>query len=163
VKTPSRADVIAALHRFGLERDRLRTALARRLGIAVADLDALEHLELAGPLSQRELAERLLLSSGAVTFLVDRLEQAGLVGRQPHPTDRRTTLVGLRPGAELPEVPELEQYHQASRRAASQLSAAGRAAVTGFLSAVTADAAQATTELQRRARARSRRTGSAKE
>jgi DNA-binding MarR family transcriptional regulator len=155
VKTPSRADVIAALHRFGLERDRLRTALARRLGIAVADLDALEHLELAGPLSQRELAERLLLSSGAVTFLVDRLEQAGLVGRQPHPTDRRTT--------ELPVVPELEQYHQASRRAASQLSAAGRAAVTGFLSAVTADAAQATTELQRRARARSRRTGSAKE
>ena len=86
-------DVASALHRFGLERDRLRTAQARRLGIAVADLDALEHLELAGPLTQRELAMRLLLSSGAVTFLVDRLEQAGLVRRQPHPTDRRTTLV----------------------------------------------------------------------
>jgi DNA-binding MarR family transcriptional regulator len=80
----------------------LRTALARRLGVPAADLDALVHLERAGPLTQRDLAERLLLSSGAVTFLVDRLEQAGLVQRQPHPTDRRATLVALAPGAELP-------------------------------------------------------------
>jgi DNA-binding MarR family transcriptional regulator len=143
-------EVTATLHRFGLERDRLRTALARQLGIAVADLDALEHLELAGPLSQRDLAERLLLSSGAVTFLVDRMEQAGLVQRQPHPTDRRATLVTLAPAAKLPEVPELDQYHKAIRREAAQLSATGGSAVAGFLSAVTAQAASATAELQQR-------------
>lgn len=143
-------DVVGALHRFGLERDRLRIAQARRLGIAVADLDALEHLELAGPLTQRDLAMRLLLSSGAVTFLVDRLEEAGLVRRQPHPTDRRTTLVSLAPGAELPEIPELDQYHQSMRREADQLPATARSIVAGFLSAVTAHAADATEELQRR-------------
>jgi DNA-binding MarR family transcriptional regulator len=149
-------DVMAALHRFGLERDRLRTALARRLGLAVADLDALEHLELAGPLSQRDMAERLLLSSGAVTFLVDRLEQAGLVRRRPHPTDRRATLVALSAETELPEVPELAQYHEAIRRAAADLSAAGRAAVAGFLTTVTARAAGATAALRQDMPARPR-------
>lgn len=156
VKAPREDEVVAALHRFGLERDRLRTALARRLAIAVADLDAIEHLELAGPMSQRDLAERLLLSSGAVTFLVDRIEHAGLVHRRPHPTDRRATLVTLNPGTDLPDVPELDQYHQATRSAASQLSAACRTAVTHFLSAVTAQAADATTELQRRTPVRPR-------
>jgi hypothetical protein len=143
-------ETVAALHRFGLERDRLRTALARQLGIPVADLDALEHLERAGPLPQRDLALRLLLSSGAVTFLVDRLERAGLVQRQPHPTDRRATLVALARGAELPDVPELDHYHEAIRREAAQLSVAGRTVVVGFLSAVTAHAADATAAMQQR-------------
>src|SRR3954463_7949444 len=111
--TPGPEEVVTALHRFGLERDRLRTALARRLAVAVADLDALEHLELAGALSQRDLAERLLLTSGAVTQLVDRLERMHLVTRRPHPTDRRITLVELAPHAELPDVPELTRYPQA--------------------------------------------------
>ena len=148
VITSSSTEVVTALHRFGLERDRLRTALARRLGVALADLDALEHLELAGQLSQRDLAERLLLSSGAVTFLVDRLEQAGLVRRQPHPTDRRTTLVALAPGAELPKVPELDRYHQATQLEAARLSAAGRTSLAGFLSAMTGHAAEATAALR---------------
>ena len=150
MRTSSSREVVAALHRFGLERDRLRTALARRLGIPVADLDALEHLELAGPLPQRDLAARLLLSSGAVTFLVDRLEDAGLVQRQPHPTDRRATLVALADGAELPEVPELDRYHEAIGREAARLSATGRTAIAGFLVAVTTHAADATAELQQR-------------
>src|SRR3954466_6094161 len=103
--TPDAAEVVTALHRFGLERDRLRTALSRRLGVAVADLDALEHLELAGALSQRELAERLLLTSGAVTQLVDRLERMRLVTRRPHPTDRRITLGEPAHHTELPHPP----------------------------------------------------------
>jgi hypothetical protein len=162
VKSPLPDEVVAALHRFGLERDRLRTALARQLRIAVADLDALEHLELAGALSQRELAERLLLSSGAVTFLVDRLEHAGLVRRQPHPTDRRATLVTLMPGADLPQVPELDEYHAATRRTASQLPAARRTAVIGFLSAVTAQAGTAARELHERTPARPRNAAARK-
>jgi DNA-binding MarR family transcriptional regulator len=145
--TPEPEAVVTALHRFGLERDRLRTALSRRLGVAVADLDALEHLELAGALSQRELTERLLLTSGAVTQLVDRLERMRLVTRRPHPTDRRITLVELAPDAELPDVPELSRYHEAARGAAGELSAAGRAQVARFLADVTNSAAAATEQL----------------
>src|SRR5262245_12079367 len=96
--------IAVALHRFGLQRDRLRTALAQATGLVPADLDALEHLEADGPLTQRELGERLLLTSGAVTVLVDRLERAGLVERRPHPGDRRAVLVDLSlSAAEEPE------------------------------------------------------------
>ena len=85
----------ARLQRFGLARDQMRAALASGTGISLADLDALEHLEAAGPLTQRQLGERLSLTSGAITMLVDRLERAGLVQRRPHPSDRRSVLVGL--------------------------------------------------------------------
>jgi hypothetical protein len=148
------ADVVAALHRFGLERDRLRSALCRVLELPVTDLDALEHLELAGPLSQRELAERLLLTSGAVTVLVDRLEAAGFVRRQPHPTDRRVTLVHLNPEAELPDLPDFERHHAAIRDAAEQLSGAARGSITKFLTAVTDSAVLAIDHLMSAAPAR---------
>src|SRR5215469_17495425 len=88
-------DLSGSLQRFGLERDRMRAALARRARISETDLDALEHLEADGPLTQRDLGERLSLTSGAVTMLVDRLERAGWVHRRPHPTDRRYILVAL--------------------------------------------------------------------
>jgi DNA-binding MarR family transcriptional regulator len=121
---PARRDLAASLQHFGLERDRMRAALARRAGISQTDLDALEHLEAAGPLTQRELGERLSLSSGAVTMLVDRLEAAGFVHRRPHPTDRRYVL--------------LELSAQALQRAPAGL-AAFHAAITDLVATVPAD------------------------
>ena len=79
----------AALQRFGLDRDRIAPALASAASITGTDLDALEHLEADGPLTQTELGERLRLTSGGTTVLVDRLEGAGWVRRRPHPSDRR--------------------------------------------------------------------------
>lgn len=48
-----------------------------------------------GPLVQRQLAELLGCTPRHVTALVDVLERDGWVGRGPHPTDRRATLVRL--------------------------------------------------------------------
>lgn len=42
-----------------------------------------------------ELVEATALTSGGVTRLVDRIEQAGYVERRPCPNDRRVTYVGL--------------------------------------------------------------------
>ena len=95
--TPSAEDLAGSLQRFGLQRDRMRAALARHAGISATDLDALEHLEADGPLTQRDLGQRLSLTSGAVTMLVDRLERAGWVHRRPHPGDRRYVLIELSP------------------------------------------------------------------
>src|SRR3954464_10359 len=100
--TPDPEEVVTALHRFGLERDRLRTALSRRLGVAAADLDALEHLELGGALSQRELTERLLLTSGAVTQLVDRLERMRPVTPRAPPPPPPPPPGGLAPAPPRP-------------------------------------------------------------
>jgi DNA-binding MarR family transcriptional regulator len=44
-----------------------------------------------------ELADKVLLSRSNLTRLVDRLEKAGLLYRQPCPTDRRGTFAVLTP------------------------------------------------------------------
>ena len=49
-------------------------------------LEALHHL---GPLSLGELAEKLLVTGGNVTYVMDRLEDQGLVYRERSPEDRR--------------------------------------------------------------------------
>ncbi|MDZ7781261.1 MAG: MarR family transcriptional regulator [Gemmatimonadota bacterium] len=49
-------------------------------------LEALFHL---GPLSLGELAEKLLVTGGNVTYVMDRLEQRGLVYRDRSEGDRR--------------------------------------------------------------------------
>jgi DNA-binding MarR family transcriptional regulator len=142
-------DLLRALHAFGLARDGLRSALARRLNLAAADLDALEHLEAAGPMPQRDLAERLALTSGAVTQLIDRLERAGMVSREAHPHDRRVTLVRLAPDAELPAVPEMDDYHQKLAHAAANLNTPERAALTAILVELTDAARDAGRRLRR--------------
>src|SRR5215475_8531530 len=109
----ARRDLAAILQEFGLERDRMRAALARRARVSQTDLDALEHLEAAGPLTQRQLGDRLALTSGAVTMLADSLERTGLVRRRPHPGDRRFVLLELSPGAIDRAPAGLASYHAA--------------------------------------------------
>ncbi len=139
----TRSDVAAALHRFGMARDRMRAGIARALGIGLTDLDAIEHLELDGPLTQKELGDRLLLTSGAVTLLVDRLERLGAVQRRAHPSDRRVTLVHLLPHDDLAgQLPALDTYHAALRATVADLPDDARAAVTGFLDTMAAHAAR---------------------
>ena len=55
-------------------------------------LEALHHL---GPLSQRQLADKILRSSGNLTMVIDNLERDGLVGRERDLKDRRVMTVSL--------------------------------------------------------------------
>jgi DNA-binding MarR family transcriptional regulator len=137
VATSTPTTIATALHRFGLERDRLRTKLCRTAGITLSELAALEHLEADGALTQRELGLRLALTSGGVTVLVDRLERSGWVRREPHPTDRRAVLLVLddRALAALPAA--LAEYHAAVAAAARAIPTSSRAAVETFLHSVT--------------------------
>ncbi|WP_156710904.1 MarR family winged helix-turn-helix transcriptional regulator [Yonghaparkia sp. Soil809] len=68
-------------------------SLGDDLSVNPTDLKAMQHLIVAGALSPTALAERLELSSGAVTTVIDRLEGLGHVRRTPNPDDRRGTLV----------------------------------------------------------------------
>src|SRR5271165_2348364 len=139
----------ARLQRFGLARDQMRSALASGAGISQTDLDALEHLEAAGPLTQRELGTRLALTSGAITMLVDRLERAGLVRRRPHPSDRRSVLLELAPEAAARIPAALDDYHAAIAGLVADVPPADRAAVTAFLEAAAAAAADAVAAMGR--------------
>lgn len=64
-------------------------ALADHLGMNVTDLRCLELILDEPGLSAGRLAERSLLTTGAVTGVVDRLERMGFVERRPDPADRR--------------------------------------------------------------------------
>src|SRR3989337_1363206 len=86
----------------GLGQVEIREGLAFGAGIggrALSEMAALEHLQQAGEdgLTPTQLGRRLSLSSGAVTALVDRMERAGQVERQPNPNDRRSSVVRTLP------------------------------------------------------------------
>ncbi|MEM9463880.1 MAG: MarR family transcriptional regulator [Actinomycetota bacterium] len=90
------SSLFAEIRTLGAAMDAFDRAASRALDINRSDLHALNALE-HGPLSHGDLAQHLGLSSGSVTTLVDRLEQAGYVVRQPDPDDRRRSEVALTP------------------------------------------------------------------
>jgi DNA-binding MarR family transcriptional regulator len=75
-------------------------AVAARLGINTSDLNCLNLLQMAGPLTAGQLAERVgLTKGGAITAALDRLERAGLIERERDLADRRRTIVRHTPEA----------------------------------------------------------------
>ena len=50
-----------------------------------------------GALPTTKMGERLMVHPTGITRLVDKLQQQGLVTREPHPVDRRSTLVRITP------------------------------------------------------------------
>jgi MarR family 2-MHQ and catechol resistance regulon transcriptional repressor len=58
-------------------------------GLTIPQFGILEALYHLGPLSLGELAEKLLVTGGNVTYVMDRLEEQGLVFRQRSELDRR--------------------------------------------------------------------------
>ena len=59
---------------------------------------ALPVLEGAGePLEPTVIAERLIITTGSMTSMLNTLERRGLVRRMPHPDDRRKLLISVTP------------------------------------------------------------------
>jgi len=98
---PARTSAIADLMRAGRETSRLamvfRYAIADRLGLTVSDLECLDFLADAGSATAGQVAERTNLTTGAVTSMLRRLQQAGYVTAERDPADRRRVIVTLRP------------------------------------------------------------------
>src|SRR5262249_35879899 len=64
-------------------------------GLTRARAELIWRLQRQGPMTQRELSQALQCTPRNVTGLVDALQADGYVLREPHPTDRRATLVRL--------------------------------------------------------------------
>ena len=64
-------------------------------GLGLTDFAVLKALLYTGPLPVNTIGSKVLLTSGSITSAVDRLEAEGLVKREPHPSDRRASLVSL--------------------------------------------------------------------
>jgi DNA-binding MarR family transcriptional regulator len=79
--------------------------VAAKLGLNPTDHRCLEILQNDEDATAGELADRTGLTSGAVTAVIDRLEKAGFVRREAHPTDRRSVVIRTVP----------ERYRELSR------------------------------------------------
>jgi MarR family transcriptional regulator, 2-MHQ and catechol-resistance regulon repressor len=66
-------------------------------GLTIPQFAVLEALHHLGPLSHRELADKLLVTGGNITFVMGRLEETGLVERERSELDRRVVEARLTP------------------------------------------------------------------
>lgn len=74
----------------------MQSRIMGEFGISLARFDLMAQLErVGGGLTMSEVSRRMMVSNGATTSLVDKLVEDGLVQREAHPEDRRTTLLHL--------------------------------------------------------------------
>jgi DNA-binding MarR family transcriptional regulator len=64
-------------------------------GLSPAQMHAIEILGMYDSCRMKELAEKLGVTTGSLTVMVDRLEKRGLLVRRPHESDRRSYMVAL--------------------------------------------------------------------
>lgn len=84
-----------------------------RRGLTLAEFGVLEALYHKGPMLLSEVQRKILVSSGGITYVVDRLEAKGLVERRPCPKDRRARYAALTKAGErlIAEIfPEHAEY-----------------------------------------------------
>jgi len=64
-------------------------------GLTISQFGVLEALYHRGPLSQKEIGQKILRSSGNITMVIDNLEKRSLVRRERDQNDRRSFIVHL--------------------------------------------------------------------
>ena len=95
---PSPMGVIGRISRASRYIDQFLQQNFAQFGLNGGEFDVLATLRRHGApyqLTPTALFSSLMLSSGAMTNRLDRLEKAGYIERQPDPNDRRGTLVTL--------------------------------------------------------------------
>ena len=78
----------------------MRSRAAANEALRTQDVDlrhvgVLATLRAAGPMTQRQLSEAIELDRSSMVYVIDRLEELGLVQRLPSPSDRRAYAVTI--------------------------------------------------------------------
>jgi DNA-binding MarR family transcriptional regulator len=108
---------LMAIRDYGINFAHFRNAMSESHGLNLTDMECLRLLYLKGVANPSELARYTGLTSGATTAMLDRLEKAGFIERQPNPDDRRGTLIlPLQAGAE-----RAASWFESSRQAQDEL------------------------------------------
>ncbi len=126
-KRPSMGKEVEALAvqlliKSGLFLQRELNQVCQQHGLNTNQFCAINEIVLQGPISQKELCERLLFEKSNVSKIVKNLQDKGLIGVTLAPNDRRLTLlVETRKGAEIWKECLLE-FHDSSTELMSTLS-----------------------------------------
>lgn len=132
-------------------------AVAAHLGMSVAEWKCLGLLREHGSSSASRLADLSGFTTGAITGIVDRLERAGYVRREPHPTDRRSVIVQPQPMKEVQQRvgPIFQSLLSAMATIASHYTAAELKSIASFFRETTAVLHAETAKLKKKKRATS--------
>ncbi|MHA7984646.1 MarR family winged helix-turn-helix transcriptional regulator [Rathayibacter sp. CAU 1779] len=129
--------VLAALRRWRESEEASLDESRRTMQLGPTDMRAMRYLvvlkgrgELATPSG---LATHLGISTASVTKLLDRLEAAGHIQRQRHPTDRRGVVIMLAPDSHLRVREVIGRRHGRRFELAKQLRPDERETVIRFL------------------------------
>jgi len=80
-----------------IERE-VRRRLRENFDVTLPRFDLLAQLDRSpNGMTPGELSQRMMVTNGNITGLVDRLVEQGLINRRPSPSDRRAQLVSLTP------------------------------------------------------------------
>ncbi len=95
---PAPMGVIGRISRIATLAQRDLDAVFGEYGLGGGDFDVLATLRRTGApyrLTPGELSRSTMVTTGGMTKRLDRLEQAGLIRREPDPDDRRGRLIAL--------------------------------------------------------------------
>jgi DNA-binding MarR family transcriptional regulator len=88
-----RAEMIVQLRCFSSGAILFNQKVADRVGLHLTDMQCMNLLDMVGTSTPGKLASCMGLTTGGVTVMLDRLEKAGCIKREPNPDDRRSVLV----------------------------------------------------------------------
>jgi DNA-binding MarR family transcriptional regulator len=88
-----RSEIEAGMRRLISQVILYNHAVAQQMGLGSSDSQFMTLLDVHGPLTPGQLAKLSGLTTGTVTGVIDRLEQAGFVRRTRDTTDRRVVLI----------------------------------------------------------------------
>ena len=96
-----RVDVVRLRFMLGVKLAAFNQFVADQLGVNVTDLECLEvaYSDHVQPVTPGRLSALMGLSPGSITTSLKNLEKAGLITREPDPTDGRRILLRFVPGS----------------------------------------------------------------
>jgi DNA-binding MarR family transcriptional regulator len=140
--------VLRSLRRVNLQGSFFGQTVAIRFGLSESDIEALEVLIDTGSATAGRLSDVMGLTTGAVTRVIDRLEQAGYVRRIPDPADRRRVIVEVVPEKVAGVQATLSRVNDASSDDIGRYSEAELAVINDFLTRMEAITREEATALR---------------
>lgn len=132
--------VLNSLRRYRAAETEMRRRTRTSMKMGDTDLAAIRFLLRAQkrdePVSAKELAEYLGITTASTSVLVNRLVASGHLERHPHPTDRRGVLITTTGSSDVEVRATLDGMHARMILIAESLDPAQAEAIAGFLDAM---------------------------
>lgn len=133
--------VLNALRRYRAAESEMRRRTRTSMKMGETDLEAIRFLLRAQrrdePVSAKDLADHLGITTASTSVLINRLVASGHLERHPHPTDRRGVLITTTGSSDVEVRATLDGMHARMITIAESLDPDSGAVITAFLERMT--------------------------